>query len=1006
MNKLLITFYVFVSLTCSLSAQDLDPLEKVEQDQANVTHSSFDIFNRNIALNSLRSYTDVSSYKPGAFGFYAHDGDTRKGWVMHPDETGGMLKISWGLAVPVDRVSVSPLNPGAIQSFSLELYNGDAWETVAPENPEEPFQFQFPLRKASGLRISMETEGGNAGIAEVEVYNTRSTDPLPQYGSAELISAMREHGALILFEGSPYLYSRKGRELIRPKYAETCLADRWTEPVLESVITHLGGTVEKPEAGGLQVLLNDQRFHLETDAGVINGIGQLAQKAGLQFLNRQPLVIIGQGVAPLNREPLLSELEEMLGRNPYWVSESSGGEADAVVVPTPEQEGITYEWTGFRASAIPNTHIDAWLKYGEVKSVRTWRHAPRFMHNYIRPEETIETPEDFERYRDLVRNPAHKDRFKEARPEDVVAMRAFLNKYEEEITEEFSIYNKLGIELINATGPKNWPDDLHHDFLNWASTYMMTYYLAKNFGVAAHQFGNEPDWYFNQVSDEVVRRRLTLIADAVHSAIADVNRDHGTDLEAIFSAPVLAGDSTGRNARIMMRNLYTDYDGSKTEEKQFNLFNRHRYSGRPHQNKLEVAGVKQMMMEEAGETIPQVFTELNYSTARSWRHPETTFTNDTPEVFTSMASIWGMMMEEQGVYGIFIFKLNDPSTWFWKDTGRFSNTITYSMHREQDPGAEPREREQVTYGTKNFEMSRLFGKGFHGRRPLLKTEVHSTDSEYRSWTAFDAENQRYYIWSVQVNQFDDYDVEYDLSRLGLPAGALVTVETVSGARHGEVTRMLQVPEHGKFRIRQAPKSATLLTVHARPLSPQILYPVADATVVQGESLERNFGDSDELRVGRHSDSSRNRIAFLKFKVPNAGEPIERAILELQAQSVSDNAYDGGFLFRVYAVEEDHWSEETLSAANAPNVYRTVSSLEKVDLANYPVGHVTAYQTPGPLKVDATLAVREAQAQGRDTLTFVLIREIHMPGENTDDDSARISSREAGPASAPRLHLWK
>ncbi len=70
------------------------------------------------------------------------------------------------------------------------------------------------------------------------------------------------------------------------------------------------------------------------------------------------------------------------------------------------------------------------------------------------------------------------------------------------------------------------------------------------------------------------------------------------------------------------------------------------------------------MQEEAGEVLPQVFTELNYSTGRNWSQPTVTFLNDSPRVFTSLASIWGWMMQEQGVFGIFLFNLNNSGVWF------------------------------------------------------------------------------------------------------------------------------------------------------------------------------------------------------------------------------------------------------------------------------------------------------------------------------------------------------
>lgn len=188
---------------------------------------------------------------------------------------------------------------------------------------------------------------------------------------------------------------------------------------------------------------------------------------------------------------------------------------------------------GFRSTAIPETNTAAWLEYAETKAVRTWVGAPRYMNMYIRPDERVEIAADFERLRALIRSAPETN--------GIVAMRAFLNTHHANLTAEFATYQKLGISVINQTGPKTWPDTLHDDFINWASCYTLTYYLAKNFQVVAHQYGNEPDWYFNQSTDEQVRRRLTLIADAVHTAIDDVNRDGNGTLEAVFAAPGVAG---------------------------------------------------------------------------------------------------------------------------------------------------------------------------------------------------------------------------------------------------------------------------------------------------------------------------------------------------------------------------------------------------------------------------------------------------------------------------------
>ena len=1013
----------------ALPARALDPLEKVEQDQSGGLISSRNIFNSNLLIGNRQEYTDVSSYKPGAFGHFAHDGDERKAWIINPTETKGIIQISWGLAVPIDQVKVLEHKGGNIVSFKLELYDGRDWTVVEPESDSARGLFNFPVRPASALRITLETKG-EAGIAEVEVFNTQSTAPLARYGGPELVAAMKKADAVILFEGSPYAFSRAGRALIQPRTPEACLADPWTKPVLEFIGSSLGESLESAETESLKIQLNGQSVSLATAPGtnIVDRIQALAKEAGLEFKRQGPLVMVGRGLEALEGSEVTSQLSNLLGRNPYLTSASKTPETNeekglleriksffsgtsradtsptpdatpaAIITPTLTPEGVTYEWAGFRAMADPDTNSDAWLKYSEAKSARSWVGSTRYMNSYVRPEKQVESAEEFEALKSEIR----------AAPEtnSVIATRAFLNKHHRALAAEFGIYNALGIDVINATGPKDWPDTLHDDFLNWAGCYAMTYYLAKNYGIAAHQYGNEPDWYFNKSTDEQVARRLTLVADAVHCAIEDVNRDFNRDLKAVFSAPVLAGDFTGRSARIMMRNMYTRYDGTPSPTPLFQLFNRHRYGGRPHQNALEVQKAKTMMQEEAGVVLPQVFTELNYSTGRNWAQPTTTFLNDTPGVFTSMASIWGWMMQEQGVYGIFVFKMNDSGIWAWKGTGPFSNVITYSMHPEQDPGAEPKAKEQISYSSKNFEVCRLFSRGFHGSRPLLKTEIACSDPEYRAWTTVDEESGRYYIWSVQVDEFAPYELEFDLSKLDLPQDALVTAEMVSGAHHGEMTLSTTLPQDRKIRLRQPAQSAMLLTVHKRPLKQESIAPEAEAMVIQGEQSQANFGAEKTLRIGRNASTGANAIGFLKFKLPEGDADIQRAVLELHGQSQSVHAYDGGFLFRVYAVEEGNWDEQTITAENAPGVNKTVSAMKKINMRNYPLGHVTSFNTPSQMLVDVTQAVREARKNGKEELDFVLIREVHWPNENTDGFEAIVSSREAGTEESPSLHLWR
>ncbi len=991
---------VFLILGCAdAQTATTDPLQQVEDDQTAGLQSSNTIFNRNLALNSMVHYSRVTAYRRGFFGQYAHDGLKDTYWGVPAGTTSAALEIFWGLATEVDRVEIDEAG-SSIRTYRVELHDGKGWSEIhAGKAMGGQVSVRFPARRASAVRLVVETDGKGGGIQEVEVYHSASKEALPRYGSTRLVEAMRPNPAVILFEGGPYAYTRLGKELIQPRVEGTCPGDAYTEPVIRFICERLGGTMKESGQHSFDIHLRGKKFPLVIDASrpFQPQLRRFCSQAHLKLHQADGLLIIGNQIQPLLDEPVMAELRTLLGCLPgtgSWVS-SPEKQADAVITPSLTEVGKTYHWAGFRASSFPGTNAPAWIQYSGTKSVRSWASCVRLMSPFIRPIDKIGSLEEFESYKAKIR----------ADPEGnaVIDVPRFLGRHHAELSEEFETYRKLGIEVINATGPKIWKDSWDEHLVEWARTYTFTYYLAKNFDVAAHQYGNEPDWYFDRSSEQMIAFRLMLVADAIHSAIADVNKNHGKHLKPIYSAPVLAGDFTGRTARVLMRNLRTRYNGEASPDDLVQLFNRHRYSGRPHQNVTEVEQAKQMMREEAGRVLPQVFTEMNYSTGRHWNRPQTTFTNDTPQVYTSVASIWGSMMAAQDVYGVFHFTLISPT--IFDERGPFSNTVTYSSHRETDPGIPRKELQDVSYGTKNMEMSRLFIRGFHGSRPLLQTAIDCSDTQYQAYTASDPQNGRIHIWSVQVSDYQDYELEFDLGKLKLPDGAVVTAEAVSEANHGELVAIMQVPADRKVRIRQPAQSAMLLTVSTGALRPHVLKPVADSSIGQGKESAVNKGSETVLGVRRHSDNNRNAVSYIRFNLPQDVGDVGEAALEFFGNAESTRTYDGGFLFRVYLLADNSWGESKLTGENAPNLHRTVSSAVQVDLANAPVGHLTAFKTPGAMATRVTDAVREAVKRGQRSISFMLIREMHWTGENTDDSGAVLASREAGADQSPKLRLY-
>jgi hypothetical protein len=214
-----------------------------------------------------------------------------------------------------------------------------------------------------------------------------------------------------------------------------------------------------------------------------------------------------------------------------------------------------------------------------------------------------------------------------------------------------------------------------------------------------------------------------------------------------------------------------------------------------------------------------------------------------------------------------------------------------------------------------------------------------------------------------------------------------------------------LPEDRTLRLTQPRASVWLASVPAgRKPATRTLLPAADATLRQGKDSGRNFGKEKILAVQRHSNPDNNRITFLKFDLGEIRrEKVYRARLRVHGRRKSDYVYDDSFTFRVYGSTDDGWSETELKAENAPAVCRRVSAMrgESISTEAPPVGHLSFSNKAGHSEIDVTRFVRE---HADKELTFVLIREVNWPGENTDFARVELDSRESAEDLAPRLEV--
>ena len=116
----------------------------------------------------------------------------------------------------------------------------------------------------------------------------------------------------------------------------------------------------------------------------------------------------------------------------------------------------------------------------------------------------------------------------------------------------YSEYSSNGINplaIINRTEGRypfaangtfaGWADRWEH----WQHYYAQAYYLGSNYDVQRYSMYNEPDHGSQDVTQADYLNRLQLASDAIQSALEDVNRDFGKNLQPNILAPITAGSA-------------------------------------------------------------------------------------------------------------------------------------------------------------------------------------------------------------------------------------------------------------------------------------------------------------------------------------------------------------------------------------------------------------------------------------------------------------------------------
>ena len=137
---------------------------------------------------------------------------------------------------------------------------------------------------------------------------------------------------------------------------------------------------------------------------------------------------------------------------------------------------------------------------------------------------------------------------------------------------------RLGIAVILQAGSGDFKDNWANKWKQWQRYYALAYHSAKTGDVAMFAMQNEPN-HKNagpmKLSDWILGMQIT--SDAVHCAVADVNRKYKKKLEAKFVGPVTAGQNTDWWAAVS-KAIRTDYHGKQVDKDLMEIFSTHSYN--------------------------------------------------------------------------------------------------------------------------------------------------------------------------------------------------------------------------------------------------------------------------------------------------------------------------------------------------------------------------------------------------------------------------------------------
>ena len=593
----------------------------------------------------------------------------------------------------------------------------------------------------------------------------------------------------------------------------------------------------------------------------------------------------------------------------------------------------------------------------------------------------------------------------------------------------YSTYAANGIQalaLINRTEGRYpfaapgtaeaWADWWEH----WQHYYAQAYYLGSNFDVERYSMYNEPDQSSQDVTQADYLVRLQLASDAIQSALEDVNRDFGKNLQPNVVAPITAGSANEYFRRLnnsdtrddvqgwgelVINSLNTSFLGQV--DSGFQLVHTYGYQqynadGREFGSDLDF--IKDSVRDDLNDNnlvgdVRFALTEFNVHSNGVFE----TRTDDlnTPSRFARLGGIFTGLTNE-GVDELFVFKFDSNAMRDFQGNAIFTNSQLDSPFN-------------IGGATKAAGVLKLFTKGFVGGQDLLRTSEVTNNLDVV--TSYHREKDMFFILSANESSGTDRNIAFDLSELGIETGAMVQIEEVAEGHLAEVTFRLPLPSNGIVSFEQERRSVLLLSVPRTAADQQVtLTATDDATLRAGSNSDNNFNGSNNIFVRNVADAegAGGRAAgVIQFDGSSLTDStaVERALLRVHGEINEGRSQAEFVITHVYGITGDDWDADSINWDDANNLADSNGGATLIrdnfvsgvgETAEF-LGHLTFNGDTEDVTLEVTDYVRQAAGQN---IQFLVVREVRFDGENVDRSAGatRFDSTENSSGMGPQLML--